>query len=184
MQGGYGPLIPEWQQPKGGGAPCDERVGDLLVTGLGPVRRAALDKRLIARLLDASVIGAYVLVVLAVWYAINFAIDWSAPEMPLILQVPLLYVPATLYELLLSAQGATLGKRWMGLRIVRLDTGQAPGAGAAAVRILVPAAGVLACGIGTLLVYASPLFDRSVAKQGWHDMAAKTMVIATRPGPR
>lgn len=98
---------------------------------------------------------------------------------PLLQAVVYLGPPA--YEIVMIAQwGATFGKRWMGLRVVRMANGQAPGFGVALVRFLIPAVGALACGIGALVVYASPLFDKSVAKQGWHDMAAKTMVIKVR----
>lgn len=178
---GQFPPAPVWQQPKGGGAPCDPALGDMLVAGLGPVRAADPVKRLLARLIDAALIGGYVVVVFAMFLGINFAIDFSLPEMPVALQIPLVYLVPCLYEIVMIAQrGATFGKRWMGLRVVRMDNGQAPGFGVALGRFLIPAAGALACGIGALVVYASPLFDKSVAKQGWHDMAAKTMVIKVR----
>jgi uncharacterized RDD family membrane protein YckC len=82
------------------------------------------------------------------------------------------------YEVVLTAtQGATLGKRALRLRVVRRLDGSLPSWGRAAVRWLLPAAGLLACFVGGLVVYASPLLDRSGFNRGWHDRAAGTVVI-------
>ncbi|MFJ4783073.1 RDD family protein [Streptomyces sp. NPDC088794] len=83
-----------------------------------------------------------------------------------------------LYELLMiAAFGATLGKLAVGIRVVKVDTGQKPGLGSAFIRWVIPMVGSLACGIGSLLVYLSPFWDKSGRQQGWHDKAASTMVI-------
>src|SRR5690606_329790 len=44
-------------------------------------------------------------------------------------------------------------------------------------RALVVAAGTLVAGVGQLVVLASPLFDASGRRQGWHDKAARALVV-------
>ncbi|WP_369216220.1 RDD family protein [Streptomyces flavofungini] len=83
-----------------------------------------------------------------------------------------------LYEWLMTALvGGTLGKLAVGIRVINAETGQKPGFGSAFVRYIIPIVGSLACGIGSLLVYLSPFWDKSGRQQGWHDKAAKTMVV-------
>lgn len=185
---GQFPPVPVWQQPKGGGAPCDPARGDLLVAGLGPVRAADPVQRLLARLIDIGLVLGVVAVVVAGALGVGELYTdlsgrragWEFAIVGVLLQA-VVYLGPPAYEIVMIAQwGATFGKRWMGLRVVRMANGQAPGFGVALVRFLIPAVGALACAIGALVVYASPLFDKSVAKQGWHDMAAKTMVIKVR----
>lgn len=89
-----------------------------------------------------------------------------------------LAVIGLLYEWLMTALvGGTLGKLAVGIRVVDAETGQKPGMGGAFVRYIIPLVGSLACGIGSLLVYLSPFWDKSGRQQGWHDKAAKTMVV-------
>ncbi|MER5448895.1 RDD family protein [Streptomyces sp. NPDC002764] len=83
-----------------------------------------------------------------------------------------------LYEWLMTGLvGATLGKMAVGIRVVKADTGQKPGLGSAFIRWIIPLVGGFLCGIGQLLVYLSPFWDKSGRQQGWHDKAASTMVI-------
>ncbi|MEU4652923.1 RDD family protein [Streptomyces sp. NPDC023723] len=85
---------------------------------------------------------------------------------------------AVLYEwLMIGLVGATLGKLCVGIRVVKADTGQKPGLGSAFIRYIIAVVGSFACGIGQLLVYLSPFWDKSGRQQGWHDKAASTMVI-------
>ncbi|WJV46697.1 RDD family protein [Streptomyces flavofungini] len=82
-----------------------------------------------------------------------------------------------LYEWLMTMLvGGTLGKLAVGIRVVDSETGQNPGAGASFVRWIIPMVGAFVF-IGQLLVYLSPFWDNSGKQQGWHDKAAKTMVI-------
>lgn len=90
----------------------------------------------------------------------------------------ILAVVGLLYEWLMTAlAGGTLGKLAVGIRVIDAETGQKPGVGAAFVRWIIPMAGALACGIGQLLIYLSPFWDKTGRQQGWHDKAAKTMVV-------
>lgn len=89
-----------------------------------------------------------------------------------------LAVVGLLYEWLMTALvGGTLGKLAVGIRVIDAQTGQKPGIGAAFIRYIIPMVGSLACGIGSLLVYLSPFWDKTGNQQGWHDKAAKTMVV-------
>jgi uncharacterized RDD family membrane protein YckC len=83
------------------------------------------------------------------------------------------------YEVaMIALLGATLGKKVLGLRVVRLQDGRVPGWGPAILRWLVPlGAGIVSCGLGAVLVYLSPFWDGARRKQGWHDKAAGTLVI-------
>ncbi|SFQ00652.1 Uncharacterized membrane protein YckC, RDD family [Amycolatopsis arida] len=181
---GYPPPI-----AAGGGFPCGPE-GDLALAGLGPVRRAGMGRRFAARLLDGLlllvVLGALVGGVVGL-LAARGAFDRDDPPLwALLTLIVLVYCVAPLippaYEIAMVARGgATVGKRALGIRVVRTADGALPGVGTSFLRFLVPfGASWVSCGLGGLLVYLSPVFDRSPAQQGWHDMAAKTMVIRAR----
>lgn len=74
-------------------------------------------------------------------------------------------------------RGATLGKALVGLRTLDADTGAPIGMGRAFLRALVVAAGGLVLAVGHLVVLASPLFDSGGRRQGWHDKAARALVV-------
>jgi uncharacterized RDD family membrane protein YckC len=80
---------------------------------------------------------------------------------------------------LVATRGATLGKRLLRVKVVRTADGTVPGWGPSLLRWLVPTAGWLTCGLGTLLVYLSPAFDGTGCRRGWHDKAAGTQVVGT-----
>ncbi|WP_405899464.1 RDD family protein [Streptomyces sp. NBC_00727] len=95
--------------------------------------------------------------------------------------IALMALIALLYEwLMVSIWGATLGKMLLNVKVVRENTGQAPGLGAGFIRWIIPMVGSLFCGLGTLLVYLSPFFDNSGKLQGWHDRAGGTIVVKTK----
>jgi uncharacterized RDD family membrane protein YckC len=83
-----------------------------------------------------------------------------------------------LYEVgLIALRGATIGKQVLGIRVLRETDGALPGWGPSFVRWLIPLLGSLVCGIGQIVVYLSPFFDSTQRYQGWHDKAAKTLVV-------
>ncbi|MZD10231.1 RDD family protein [Streptomyces sp. SID5785] len=87
-----------------------------------------------------------------------------------------------LYEVLMIAfVGATLGKMALGMRVLKVDNGEKPGLGGGLLRWVIPTVGLFACGIGQLLVYLSPFWDKSGRKQGWHDKVASTVVVQVKP---
>ena len=55
-----------------------------------------------------------------------------------------------------------------------------PGCPAIAVRVLVELAGALVALVGAWVVVASGAWDRSPARRGWHDKAARTLVLRAR----
>ena len=86
------------------------------------------------------------------------------------------YVVTTLivsvsYIVLFNALGGTLGKRVLGMRLEKVDTGENIGYGAAIVRFVVSIASGLALGIG----YLWAVSDED--KQTWHDKAAMSVVM-------
>lgn len=157
--------------------------------GTTPPRVAAMGARLVARVIDVVLVGAAVFPLRLLFGFLGLDqgphYDESTREIvdggsPLLrtLFVALGLAAAIGYEIVLTAnQGATVGKRAMRLRVVRRLDGALPGWGPATVRWLVPAAGALACLVGTLVVYASPLLDGSGFNRGWHDRLAGTVVI-------
>ncbi|HET9654805.1 MAG TPA: RDD family protein [Kineosporiaceae bacterium] len=153
-----------------------------------PPTVASLGVRLLARLVDAVVIGAALIVV---WSAANLlgsgqGLHYDSGSGQLVDGDPLVTLTAKLltvlllagYEpLLVATQGATIGKRMLRVRVLRRSDGSLPGWGPAVLRWLVPALGVLICGAGELLVYASALLDGSGYNRGWHDRIAGTVVV-------
>lgn len=84
-----------------------------------------------------------------------------------------------LYEwTMIAVLGQTLGKKWTGVKVVRADNGAVPGGGKSFVRWLIPGLVIIIPVVGNialLLVYLSPVFSKT--RQGWHDMAAATVVV-------
>ncbi|WP_407319017.1 RDD family protein [Isoptericola halotolerans] len=76
--------------------------------------------------------------------------------------------------------GRTVGHALLGMRVQGADGGMPIGVGRAFLRYLVVAAGSLVLGIGQLVVLLSPLWDAGGRRQGWHDKAAKAVVVDAR----
>jgi uncharacterized RDD family membrane protein YckC len=79
--------------------------------------------------------------------------------------------------------GFSLGKRIMGLRIVKVETLIRPGLGRMLLRGVIVGASNIVVGIGPLLVYLSPLWDPTTRLRGWHDRMSGTWVIDVTKGP-
>jgi len=79
--------------------------------------------------------------------------------------------------------GFSLGKRILGLRIVKVETLIRPGLGRMLLRGVIVGASNIVIAIGPLLVYLSPLWDPSKRLRGWHDRLAGTWVIDVTKGP-
>lgn len=191
QQPGYGyPQAPQGVPPQGYGYPQQPGYPG----GPGP-RVASMGRRFGARMIDGVIIGiVYAILVVAgvagsadsisdcdpssaaYQSCVNDASGDFAASFGAVLGV--LWVLTLLYEwLLIALVGATLGKLAVGLRVVKADTGQKPGLGSSFIRWIIPIVGSFACGIGQLLVYLSPFWDKSGRQQGWHDKAAGTMVV-------
>ena len=91
-------------------------------------------------------------------------------------------IAGLVYETLMLARfGATLGKMAMKIKVVSLETGEAPRLVNAALRFALPGLiGIIPIvgGLAALACWLSPLFDSTGRQQGWHDKVAKTVVIA------
>jgi len=82
------------------------------------------------------------------------------------------------YEIVFVAlRGQTPGKMLLRIKVVRASNGYLPGWAPAAVRWVIPFCGFFLFVLPGLLVYASLLWNKR--KQGWHDMAGKTLVVKT-----
>jgi len=76
--------------------------------------------------------------------------------------------------------GWTVGRRLTGLRTLDAETLRPVGMVRVLVRGLVVAAGLLACGVGQVVVLLSPLFDATGRMRGWHDKVAGDEVLDVR----
>ena len=78
---------------------------------------------------------------------------------------------AVAYYVLLNANGGTLGKQALGMRVEHAETGEDIGIGRALARYVVAIASGLALGLG----YLWSIWDDR--KQTWHDKAANSIVV-------
>ena len=82
-------------------------------------------------------------------------------------------VIAVSYYVLLNANGGTLGKQAVGIRLQDVNTGEDIGMGRALLRLIV----AIASGLVLLLGYFWSIWDDK--KQTWHDKAAGSIVVKT-----
>jgi hypothetical protein len=100
-------------------------------------------------------------------------------------------VAVVLVQLVLQAeQGWTVGQWAVGQRLVDHETGDPVGIDRAMLRALLVAVSALVFVVGGLVVLASPLFDKSGRRRGWHDDIIDADVVnlsstrsAARPRP-
>jgi uncharacterized RDD family membrane protein YckC len=164
--------------------------GLIHVPGLGPVRVASMGRRLLARILDGAlmllVFGAVLaLAIVGIVRSVHEVCDGvtcqdepsGASVLGAVALFGVLVLAAFLYEwLTIAYRGHTLGKKWAGVKVVRLDTGAAPGPLKSFLRYIVLSATAQLCYVG----YVSPFFDNTGRLQGWHDKAANVLVISTK----
>ncbi|MDT0461805.1 RDD family protein [Streptomyces gibsoniae] len=189
---------PGYGYPQAPGVPPQGAYGypqDQGYAGPPAPRVASMGRRFGARLIDGAVFAVIygVLAVVGVAGAVGEAkncdpnaVDYNtcinnagsdfAAKFGAIIGV--LAIIGLLYEwLMVGLVGRTLGKMAVGLHVVNAETGGKPGLGKSFIRWIIPTVGSVLCGIGQLLVYLSPFWDKSGRQQGWHDKAAGTMVI-------
>lgn len=197
QQPGYG--YPQYPQAPG---TLQANNGLINIGYLGTVQLATMGQRFLARLVDGVILGAVFGIILFAGLAGTIGLGSSTVDdcdpnstdyysclhdqsdkamggiAAFFLVISVLAGLMLLYEwLMIGITGATLGKRALGLRVVRETTGEVPGVGAAFIRYIIPIVGAFVCYIGALLVYLSPFFDNTGKLQGWHDRAAGTLVI-------
>ncbi|MEU3373788.1 RDD family protein [Streptomyces sp. NPDC006711] len=84
--------------------------------------------------------------------------------------------------LMVSKTGQTLGKKWLGLRVAMLNDGRVPTINAALARAAVLwAPFVLCCYCLWDIVLIITIVADKPYRQGWHDKAAKTVVVVSAP---
>ena len=90
---------------------------------------------------------------------------------------------AVIYEgVMIARTGRTVGKRLVGVKVVRRDNGERPGWASSLARWAVPYLLLLVPVVGwvlSLVAYISLLWDPQ--RQGWHDRLASTLVVRTEP---
>ena len=72
-------------------------------------------------------------------------------------------------------KGQTVGKMALRIQVRDIDTGGPIGYGRGLGRQLMIYVFALACGIGLLLDYLSPLWDKK--RQAWHDKVVRSVVV-------
>ncbi len=164
-------------------------TGLVTVPGLGTVKVATFGQRVLARILDFVILGVLYMVITFLGIgAASQTVDPVTGEVSgggltaIFVSYMILLTLGIAYEVVLIAiKGQTLGKMVMGVKVIQQANGQVAGWGPSFIRYLIPTvASMLTCGFGGLLVYISPLFDKSGRMQGWHDNAANDLVISTK----
>jgi uncharacterized RDD family membrane protein YckC len=147
-------------------------------------RPAGLGRRFVAALVDqvlVLVLGGGLVVVASLRVVLALRDDPTtlpALPVPLLALGSVLALAVTVTQWLLHGRhGWTLGRRLLGVRTVDAHSRRPLGPWRVLLRGLVVAAGVLACGVGQLVVLLSPLFDRTGRCRGWHDRAAGAEVL-------
>ncbi|MCP2252672.1 putative membrane protein YckC, RDD family [Prauserella aidingensis] len=155
-----------------------------------PLQLASLPQRLLARLLDVLIVTAGVsAVVVPLAFALDPVLADLEPDemLPFAYMLGLPFVLTGYEAWLLSVRGVTLGRKIMGVRVVnravaagvRRGIGAGAGIGRA---LLLPFTGIVPYlgWVGAALLALSPAFDVD-GRRGWHDRAAKTYVVTTKP---
>lgn len=172
--GGQPPPPPYGGQdgPFGGGP-----HGDDPMAGMAPL--ATSGKRVIARVIDMVIVGV------VVWLlSLLFNVSETNPDhvnagrsLGQSVIAAILYIA---YDVILTGRtGQTLGKRLMKMRVARLDNGATPATQSLLIRAAVlwlPFAFCCAC-VWTAICGGWSFIDKPY-KQGLHDKAAKTVVVA------
>ncbi|MBO9567886.1 MAG: RDD family protein, partial [Cellulomonas iranensis] len=147
-------------------------------------RPAGLGRRFVAALVDQVLVlalGGGLVVVASLRVVLALRDDPTTPPalpVPLLALGSVLALAVTVTQWLLHGRhGWTLGRRLLGVRTVDAHSRRPLGPWRVLLRGLVVAAGVLACGVGQLVVLLSPLFDRTGRCRGWHDRAAGAEVL-------
>lgn len=200
--GGYPPPAPAYQQPQpygqpGYGAPTAGPSPYVTLMNGQTVKVADFGQRAVARIIDVVIVWLVLVVINLILGAVLFAdaelvfneetqefetsggtsliVAWFVLPMAIALVVTILYE-----VFFVATRGQTPGKMIMGAKVVDEASGEVIGWGPAFMRWLLPFVGYLFCYLGAILVYLSPLFDKSGRFQGWHDKVAKDLVISLK----
>ena len=159
--------------------PTPRTVGDPATTD----RLATIGQRALARLLDALIIGLPAFVVVLSASDIDEAS--GTVSTPLWAQLAATAMSAVYEVVLIRQRGQTVGKRALGIEVVRVSDGKHPDWTASIVRYLLPLLPALVPVPGVFLlspvIYLAAVFDP--LRRGWHDRAAGTIVVNAGQGP-
>ncbi|MCY3948715.1 MAG: RDD family protein [Acidimicrobiaceae bacterium] len=180
-----------------------QRTGWAELPAGGTVKLASAGARFGARVFDVVLLFAVDLAIILVnvdWSAFNDELQKETPDFNGVFPGAGVFLVLTaisiLYEVVPGALwGRTLGKRVVGIKIVKAQAGEVPGWGRAIARWAIPGlplaiAGLPVFGLGIIwigwlwwvLCYLSLTWDR--VYQGWHDRAAGTLVIKVAQAQR
>lgn len=149
---------------------------------------APVGRRVLAALIDGA---GTALCALPIWLsALTSVLDAqrtgdavALSVLPTVIGAVLLVAWGVTQWVLHGTRGWTVGRRLLGLRVVDALTGRPIGLVRALVRALIVALGVLACGLGQWVVYASVFWDPTGKRRGWHDRVAEAVVVDVRGTP-
>jgi uncharacterized RDD family membrane protein YckC len=199
--GGYPPQQPPaYQQPYGQpgyGPPATGPSPYVTLMNGQSVKVADFGQRAIGRVIDVVIVWVVLVIINLILGAIvfgdaelvfneetqqfetsggaNFLVAWFLLPLAIALVVTILYE-----VMFVATRGQTPGKMIIGTKVVDQATGELIGWGPSFMRWLLPFVGYLFCYLGAILVYLSPLFDKSGRFQGWHDKMGKDLVISLK----
>ncbi|MFD7309944.1 RDD family protein [Promicromonospora sp. NPDC059942] len=154
---------------------------------------AGVGKRFVAWLIDGLIAGALAVIVVVIGLsfidippALTVVTQEQAAEIAA--QAVRVYLIAGLvafcFQLSMwiweSRTGRTIGNSAMGLRTLSAEDRGPIGFVRELLRVLVLAAGALVAGFGQIVVLLSPSWDKGDKVQGWHDKAARSIVVDVR----
>ncbi len=167
--GGSSPYGSPYDDPYGGTAAASDPLA-----GMPPL--ASRGKRLLARIIDALIIGIPIGLIAGAFSGFDTYDDAGTQYW----QGALYTLVYFLYEgLLLSRSGQTVGKKLMKIRVAMLQSGSAPSGSPAWVRALIYQIPALVPCLGSLFWLINVLFctwDKPY-QQCLHDKGAKTVVV-------
>jgi uncharacterized RDD family membrane protein YckC len=139
-------------------------------------------KRTLARIIDLILVGIVVWLLTLGFNVNEYEFGGDRAEVGKSLGQSLIALVLYMaYDTVMTARtGQTLGKKWLNLRVANLDDGANPSVQTALIRaavLWIPFAFCCAC-IWTAISGGWSFFDKPY-KQGLHDKAAKTVVVAT-----
>jgi uncharacterized RDD family membrane protein YckC len=141
-------------------------------TAQGDNQYAGIGRRFVASVIDGLIVGIISAVLsLPTTYMAN---QQSVQPMGLMLQILSYVLGAVYYVYFIGKSGQTLGKKAMGVKVVKLETGVHPDYVGAFLREVV---GKILSSIVFGLGYLWAVWDDK--KQTWHDKIAGTIVVRT-----
>ena len=139
---------------------------------------ARLSAKIIDLLILVAVIVGGVIIVLVAVVAEGFGVGIGLVE-GVFFSALLIVLASLLYDpLFIAVRGQTVGKKAVGIRVVRADNGELPTLGRSFARWALP--GVLLAIPGAGYALAALCFSsltRDVSRRGWHDRLAGTIVV-------